>query len=157
MNCFDDYVKLINKLKKEEGEECLICHLPISNKNEMTTLRCNHHYHNECIKSNKIKTGPYTIITCSYCEKVSRFYEKKEVNKKSDVICKVILTTGKNAGNPCNRLNCKYHNKKVNKPVLLDNICSAIIKTGKNKGKQCNRKNCKIHKSNPIQNSDIIV
>jgi hypothetical protein len=149
---FDDYVKLIEKLKIEKGEECMYCHLPISNKNDQITLKCKHHYHKNCLKTMSGNKSKFYI--CCYCEKVTY---KTELNIPR---CKFILQRGKNKGKECNRINCSYHKNKIN--IINDNnikddhtLCTAILKTGKNKGNVCNRKNCKIHKKITNPNSDI--
>ena len=149
---FDDYVKMIENLKSEKGEECMYCHLPISNKNEEVRLKCNHYYHSNCLKSFSSKY----FYKCCYCEKVSY---RHEINLSR---CKHILQRGKNKGKECNRLNCSYHkdqkNFEINDKIKENtNLCTAILKTGKNKGNICNRKNCKIHKINLTQDSDIIL
>jgi hypothetical protein len=158
---FDDYVNLLNDLKKKEGEECLICHLPISIEEEDIKLKCNHHYHKRCLNINFTKNFP---IKCSYCEKITFVKELNRIQQK----CQHILLRGKNKGNKCNKVNCKIHKikkevekvevKKVEKVEKVEdkiNLCSVILKTGKNKGNICNRVNCKIHKTN--QKSDITV
>ena len=152
---FDDYVKIIENLKTEKGEECMFCHLPISDKNQEIQLKCKHYYHKDCLKSFSVNKF---IYKCCYCEKVSY---RNELNLTR---CKHILQRGKNKGKECNRVNCSYHNNKKsidNNPkddTKNDtNLCTVILKTGKNKGKICNRKNCKIHKSKVSQNSDIIL
>ena len=145
---FDDYVNLIEKLKIETGEECMFCHLPISDKNEEIQLKCKHFYHKKCLKSFSTSKFSYK---CCYCEKVSYI---SEINVPR---CKFILQRGKNKGKECNRVNCSYHKNKnstINEQQKVF-LCPAIIKTGKNKGNICNRKNCKIHKIKQSPSSDI--
>jgi len=130
---FDDLVNMLEKLKKEKGEECLICQLPITD-NTSIKLNCNHYYHDKCLIMNN------KFISCPYCNIVTM---KKNIVKQQN-ICKIILKSGKNKGKVCNKNNCKIH-KNVKE---FSNGCKAILKTGINKGKLCNRINCKYH--NPI-------
>ena len=137
---FDDLVNMLEHLKKEKGEECLICQLPITD-NTSIKLICNHYYHEKClIIKNK-------FISCPYCNQVTL---KKDKEKQKN-ICQVILKGGKNKGKVCNRNNCKIHKnlnvfKEKEQKLEFSNECKIILKTGINKGKVCNRINCKYHK-----------
>ncbi len=178
---FDDLLKYCMQLNESSSDKCLICHIPIEKNDIHIKLKCTHIFHPECIK---YKSGS---IKCLYCDKVSTplkiNYEKpnnvnikkniKEsisINSQNQLFCKVVLKTGPQKGNYCNRTNCKYHKlnnikvqvlnpvtKKIIKPVkqtntnkptiINNNCCTQIIKTGVKNGTQCGRiLPCKYHK-----------
>ncbi len=184
---FDDLLKYCMELNESSSDKCLICHIPIEKNDIHIKLKCTHIFHPECIK--------YTsgTVKCLYCDKVSTPYKinygepknvkvKKSIkesisvnlpiNSQNQLSCKVVLKTGPQKGNYCNRLNCNYHKlnnikvqvinpvtKKIikplkqtntNKPIITNNnCCTQIIKTGVKIGKQCGRNlPCKYHKIN---------
>lgn len=137
---FIELSKIVEEMQKEKGEECLICHFPITCNQDLLKLDCNHCYHKKCLE---YKTSH---ILCPYCNKLTlkpkqKLSIKPKLKPKQN-ICNVILKTGKNKGKKCGRLNCKIHNNN-NKTQLYK--CFANISSGKNKGKICNRINCKYH------------
>lgn len=144
---YSEILKLVNKLKLEKGEKCLICHLPISKKQNKIKLNCSHLYHTKCILNySKIKK----TIKCQYCSQITKnkickicgkyYIGEKCCNNKFDSKCTAIFKYGKNKGKICGKVNCKRH-KQIN-----NNICKNIIKSGPKKGQICNRINCKYHK-----------
>jgi|APSaa5957512535_1039671.scaffolds.fasta_scaffold33167_3 hypothetical protein len=136
---FDELANMIKNIKKEKGEDCLICHFPISQNKDLVKLNCNHNYHKSCLQPNKIH------IMCPYCNRTNKLV----TNFKSNNKCTSKIKTGINKGTICKRINCKLH-KSINIQQELD-ICNKILKTGKNKGSSCGRIKCKIH------NNEIIV
>ena len=130
-----EYEKLlsqVHKLNLVKGEKCLICHFPDREEN-LTKLSCGHYFHLTCLN---YKTSS---IICPYCER-STVLKKINYNSSStnSTKCTVILKNGKNKGNVCGRINCKYHK-------VIDIGCSVILKSGIRKGEKCNRINCKYH------------
>lgn len=134
--------KLYNNILKEENineEICNICHY--KTLNDKIILSCKHVFHKKCLKNLK---------NCPYCgKKIEKpplekpIIEKPPIEKQINIICKVILKSGKNKGKECGRKNCLIH-----KNIPIKNICKVILKSGKNKGKECGRGNCLIHKNN---------
>lgn len=62
----------------------------------------------------KITSGKYCKKHLNYKEKKIKVKKEKSTSNKENVsICNVILKTGKRKGQPCNRKNCKYHNKNI--------------------------------------------
>nr|QFG74519.1 MAG: hypothetical protein [Megaviridae environmental sample] len=103
MTDINELFKLVENLKKQKGNECLICQFPIVDKNDEIMLDCKHYYHKSCIYSDK------TSITCPYCSKITLLKQKPKVKK----ICPVVLKTGKRKGLQCGRINCGYHKLKL--------------------------------------------
>ncbi len=129
---FDDLVSIINSIKQEKGDECMICMFPI-NENDMLKLSCKHTYHNTCllIKNNEYK--------CPYCHKITK--HTNENKPMAPVItCKAVIKTGINKGKICGKVKCNRH-----KLVKINDLCKAILKSGVDKGKPCGKLNCKRH------------
>jgi len=99
MTDIENLFKLVENMKSQKGELCLICQFPITNKKDSYILDCKHHFHSSCIQF-KSKLS----IVCPYCNKVT-------INKNITNSCQTILKTGKRKGEICNRKNCGYHNK----------------------------------------------
>jgi|OM-RGC.v1.028946122 hypothetical protein len=104
---FIELQKMVEEMKMKKGDECMICHFPITDEKEKVTLKCKHTYHIKCFDVRKMKN----IITCPYCNTSTKVV-KKEVEKTIGKKCLVILKTGKNKGKQCNRINCGYHKHK---------------------------------------------
>jgi len=170
---FDSLLSYCLKLNESSCDKCLICHIPIENTDEHLKLKCTHLFHKKCIG---YKSG---TLKCLYCEKISipeiingsekinsNITPKLDINKQKDVCCKVVLKTGPNKGQYCNRENCKYHKLQVtqlvvfnpdgtkkpksklkqNKPIIKKNICTIILKSGVKSGQACGRDlPCKYH------------
>jgi hypothetical protein len=166
---FDDLVNIVNNLKNEKSENCMICHFP----SDLIKLKCTHFYHYNCIKINKCENDITKIITCPYCHITSFLIDSTKENislaenilskenislaenilSKENIslaenilpiekklLCPRIIKSGINKGNVCNKIECKKHKNKIK-----INLCKIILKTGKMKGTLCNRSNCKIH------------
>ena len=165
---FEELVNIVNNLKNEKSENCMICHFPT----DLIKLKCTHYYHYNCIKINKCENDITKIITCPYCHVTSFFIDSIKENISpvanislvenislqdnislvenispvanisliDNIHCTRIIKSGKNKGNMCNKIDCKKHKNKIK-----INLCKNILKTGKMKGTQCNRSNCKIH------------
>ncbi len=129
---FDELFNYCAKLNESTNEKCLVCHIPIQNTDKHLKLQCSHYYHPECIKYTK------GTIKCLYCEKISI---PTIIQAVEDNVCAFLMKSGKNKGNKCGRINCKYHVIKEN-----TNMCNIIIKTGVRAGDSCNRiLPCKYH------------
>jgi hypothetical protein len=124
---FDELLEYCTKLNESALEKCLICHIPIEKNDKYLITGCSHHYHIDCAKYKK------NTIQCMYCEKVTT--PKLFNNEGVDITCQHIMTSGKNKGIKCGRIDCKYHKAKNN-----NDICKCIIKSGIKKGTQCGRK-----------------
>jgi hypothetical protein len=176
---FDSLLSYCIKLNDSSCDKCLVCHIPIENNDEHLKLKCTHLFHKNCIgyKSGSTK--------CLYCEKTSipeiinSSNKIKPINNVSniaeqkEICCKVILKTGPNQGQYCNRQHCSYHklttpvivlnsngSKKPNlknnknKPIIKTNKCTVILKSGLKAGLECGREfPCKYH--NKISNINI--
>ena len=130
-------LKIVNKLNKKEGEQCMICYFP-DKKENLLKLDCGHYFHSKCLFTKKIT---YTCVYCPYCsKKIKIIKDKKDIN--SNIKCTAIIKNGINKGKICGRKNCKYH-KNI---IIEDNVCHQILKSGIRKGQECKRKNCKYHK-----------
>ena len=164
---FDSLLNYCVELNNSTNEKCLICHIPIENKDEHLKLLCNHIFHKNCIG---YKTGS---IKCLYCEKKSipEIINGNNINKQTQLSCKVVLKTGPNKGQYCSRPECNYHklqttsvvvinpvnnqkikpNKNISKKIIKLNQCNVILKTGKKSGQTCGRElPCKYHKEKLI-------
>tara|TARA_B110000902_G_C14036154_1_gene485989 strand:- start:213 stop:530 length:318 start_codon:yes stop_codon:yes gene_type:complete len=98
----DEYINYINNNNNIKGEKCMICHMNDTHNN-LLKLNCNHYFHKHCL-SKKM------IIKCKYCNKKTKIKSiSKNISLK--VKCKIVLSSGKNKGNICNRINCGYHKK----------------------------------------------
>ena len=102
MTDIENLFNLVENMKLQKGELCLICQFPITDKKDNCILDCKHHFHSSCIQF-KSKVS----IICPYCNKVT--FNKNIKNNFN--ICKVILKSGKRKGEICNRKNCGYHKK----------------------------------------------
>ncbi len=177
---FDSLLSYCIKLNDSNCDKCLVCHIPIENNDEHLKLKCTHLFHKNCIgyKSGSTK--------CLYCEKTSipeiinSSNKIKSINNVSNIpeqnkiYCKVILKTGPNQGQYCNRQDCSYHklmsdtvivlnpngSKKSNlknnknKPIPKINKCTVILKSGLKAGLECSRElPCKYH--NKISNNNL--
>lgn len=169
---FDSLLSYCIKLNDSTCDKCLVCHIPIETNDEHLKLKCAHLFHKKCLG---YKTGS---IKCLYCEKSSipellnssnktnNVINAQTIVKQKEICCKVILKTGQNQGQYCNRQNCSYHklqvtqvivinsdgNKKTkpkvseNKKIIKINKCNVILKSGKNTGQECGRDlPCKYH------------
>tara|TARA_B100001248_G_C27323974_1_gene428153 strand:- start:151 stop:438 length:288 start_codon:yes stop_codon:yes gene_type:complete len=89
---------------------CYICH---DENNEFSIrLKCNHIYHEQCIKESIKLTGP----ECPYCRDYVNLRTLKKLIKP--VICKAIIKSGPKKGQQCsfkaavnNEGYCKKHRK----------------------------------------------
>ncbi len=177
---FDSLLSYCIKLNDSTYDKCLVCHIPIENNDEHLKLKCTHLFHKNCIG---YKAGS---TKCLYCEKTSipevinSSNKIKPINNVSNIIaqneiyCKVILKTGQNKGQYCNRQHCSYHklmsdkvivlnpiiSKKTNlnnnktKPIPKTNKCTVILKSGLKAGLECGRElPCKYH--NKISNNNL--
>jgi len=138
---FDKIYEHIAKMNKSTKEKCLICHIPIEEKE--LELVCKHQYHFNCVGK---KNGKFT---CPYCGKSNKLENLNYINEQEpskNILngCKVKILSGIKKGQYCNRINCGYH-KKILVNILEDNICHTIIKSGLKKGQECGRNNCKYH------------
>ena len=160
---FDSLLNYCVELNNSTNEKCLVCHIPIENNDEHLKLLCNHIFHKNCIG---YKTGS---IKCLYCEKKSipEIINGNNINKQTQLSCKVVLKTGTKKGQYCNRPECNYHKlqttsvvvinpvnkqkvKPLNKNIKL-NKCTIILKTGNKSGQTCDRElPCKYHKEKLI-------
>ena len=96
---FDNLYKLVSDMNKSSKEKCLICHLPIEEKE--LQLSCSHQYHHNCLpKTNK----------CPYCQKPVTY--NSNINNNNNIGCKIILKSGPKKGLECGRVKCGYH--KIN-------------------------------------------
>jgi hypothetical protein len=139
---FDELFKYCQELNKSNSEKCLVCHIPVENKDKHVKLNCNHIFHPDCI--NYLGGS----IKCLYCEKKS-LPEKINWNQTQNQICKIVLKTGPKKGQFCNRTNCLYHKVKTSTIEIIEIKCDHVIKSGVNAGKQCDRKSpCKYHNKN---------
>jgi len=125
---YEKIYEMISKMNKSTKEKCLICHIPIEEKE--LELSCKHQYHFNCINK---KSGNFI---CPYCGKLNNLMK---INN-----CKFKILSGINKGQYCNRINCGYHKKFLTNKIE-DNICHSIIKSGLKKGQECGRSNCKYH------------
>jgi hypothetical protein len=164
---FDSLLNYCVKLNNSTNEKCLVCHIPIENKDEHLKLLCNHIFHKNCIG---YKTGS---IKCLYCEKKSipEIINGPSVNKQNQLSCKVVLKTGPNKGQYCSRPECNYHKLQTTSVVVINpvnnqkskltkntskkniklNQCNVILKTGIKSGQTCGRElPCKYHKEKLI-------
>ena len=159
---FDTLLNYCIKLNESTNEKCLVCHIPLEKNDSHLKLKCNHLFHKNCINYKKGSTK------CLYCDKSSIPDVINDIILDSNITCKVILKSGPNKGQYCDRSNCKYHalnkqnviiinsssnktNKtnKTNKNPLKLNKCSFVLKSGKNCGNICGRDiPCKYHKLN---------
>jgi hypothetical protein len=153
---FDSLFNYCVELNNSTSEKCLVCHIPIESNDEHLKLACNHIFHKTCIG--------YTngSINCLYCEKKSipeiinkqSWQNGKNKIGQTQITCKVVLKTGPNAGQYCNRTECKYHKLQTVSVIVIDpidnkkiNKCNIILKTGKKSGEICCRElPCKYHK-----------
>lgn len=175
---FDSLLNYCIKLNDSSCDKCLVCHIPIENNDEHLKLKCTHLFHKNCIG---YKNGS---IKCLYCEKVSLpeivnnsnktiLNNVLNINKQKEIYCKVILKTGPNKGQYCNRQECKYHKLQTNSVVVINssssikkpatklsqnkktlklNKCDVILKSGKKSGHVCGRNlPCKYHSKNLIK------
>ena len=169
---FDSLFDYCIKLNESTSEKCLVCHIPIENNDAHLKLKCSHLFHPNCIS---YKSGS---VKCLYCEKTSvpdlinntskqvhQINSESNLNKQSNICCKVQLKSGPNKGQYCNRVNCKYHKiqsqpivilnqsaSKIPKPkkIIKINKCTVILKTGVKCGQECGRElPCKYHKIIP--------
>ena len=101
MNNISNLFNLVEDLRKQKGNVCLICQFPIKEKKNELKLSCGHFYHNSCLKSKNY------VLICPYCNKAT-IKNGNKVTTNND-ICKAILKTGKRKGQICNRLKCGYH------------------------------------------------
>jgi len=133
---YEKIYEMISKMNKSTKEKCLICHIPIEEKE--VELLCKHQYHFNCITN---KTGKFT---CPYCGKSNKLEIKKDISNNKIVGCNFKILSGINKGQYCNRINCGYHKKNLTNNIE-DNICHTIMKSGIKKGQECGRVNCKYH------------
>lgn len=165
---FEELLKYCTELNESKNEKCLVCHIPVDSDEKYIKLRCSHIFHTDCVK---YKSGS---IKCLYCEKSSKpslinYSNTNPIPLVPNIIyCKILLKTGPNKGNFCNRPNCSYHkinskpiqviNVETNKPIKVvkpkqKNVgCQILIKTGPKDGKPCGRFDCKYHKHVPNNN-----
>jgi len=132
---YDKLYEMISKLNKSTKEKCLICHIPIEEKE--LQLNCKHQYHFKCV--NKTNGN----FTCPYCGKSNKLDTLLKINNNNNG-CKFKILSGVNKGEYCKRINCGYH-KKILTNIIDDNICHNIMKSGSRKGEECGRANCKYH------------
>ncbi len=179
---FDTLFNYCLELNNSSSEKCMVCHIPIENTDPHLKLQCKHLFHSNCIgyKSGKTK--------CLYCEvssipeiinqtnKIPKPISVINPIKSSETYCKVLLKSGYNAGQFCNRVKCPYHkiqiqkvivvnpsSKKLpaikqNKKIIKTDKCTVILKTGQKSGQVCGRDlPCKYHNkiSNIIANNKI--
>ena len=138
---FDELFKYCQELNKSNSEKCLVCHIPVENKDKHIKLNCNHIFHPDCINYHG---GSFK---CLYCEKTS-IPEKINWNQ---LLCKIVIKTGLKKGQFCNRNNCLYHKIKPNVIQVIETKCNHTIKSGINLGKECGRNlPCKYHTKNEI-------
>ena len=107
---FDNLYKLVSDMNKSTKEKCLICHLPIEQK-EMV-LKCSHEYHHKCLPITKV------MKTCPYCganrkDRSIIVPDKHTEISKILVICQSIIKSGVRKGQVCGRNKCNYHNIDV--------------------------------------------
>ncbi len=149
---FDELLKYCMDLNESSSDKCLVCHIPIEKYDTHIKLKCTHIFHPECVK--------YTngTLKCLYCDKVSTPIKinydniikqskgNKPITNPSQLQCKVILKSGPQKGNYCNRTNCKYHKLNNVKIQIIDSITKKIIKPKMNKvnkqNKSINNLNC---------------
>ena len=129
---FDELVSIINTIKQEKGNECMICMFPVS-EDEILKLSCKHTYHDKCLQ---LKNKEYK---CPYCHKITKTINKSDV-PITTVPCKAVIKSGINKGQICGKIKCNRH-----KLVKINNLCNAILKSGANKGKPCGKYQCKRH------------
>lgn len=159
---FDTLLNYCIKLNESHNEKCLVCHIPFKTNDSYLKLKCNHLFHKNCIGYKKGATK------CLYCDKSSIpesiNVESPDVNiptSKYEIACKVILKSGINKGQYCNRSDCKYHALNKKNVIIINSLskqtnnktqivkCLFILKSGKNCGKICGRYTpCKYHKIN---------
>jgi len=135
-----EYLELLNEIDCEDIDNlCLICYS--DNDARSLKLKCTHEFHTDCLE--KSLKNKY-VKECPYCRNSLNLLDYKST-------CAKKIITGKNAGEPCNKLcyntinlckiHIKQHVKQINKETELVNnkinSCTAILKTGVNKGKQC--------------------
>jgi hypothetical protein len=114
---YAELVKMVTDLKLQKGNECMICHFPITPGKDQITLSCNHSYDCSCFDTSKMKVN----IVCPYCNRTTKIV-KNQINKFIGAKCTVVLKSGKNKGNICGRVNCGYHkNKDKDKKQLIIN------------------------------------
>ena len=149
---FDSLLNYCVELNNSTNEKCLVCHIPIENKDEHLKLLCNHIFHKNCIG---YKTGS---IKCLYCEKKSvpeiingNNINGNNINKQTQMSCKVVLKTGPNKGQYCSRPECKYHKLQTTLVVVINPVNNQKIKPNKNTSK----KNIKLNKCNVVLKSGI--
>ncbi len=131
---FDDLVSIINNIKDQKGEECMICMFPITDDSTLLKLSCNHFYHTSCLAK---KNDAYT---CPYCHKTTNIVVPKNIVPLNINTCKSIIKSGANKGNVCGKINCNRH-----KLIKTNDLCKATLKSGVDKGKPCGKLNCKRH------------
>ncbi len=184
---FDTLLNYCLELNNSTSEKCLVCHIPIENSDPHLKLKCKHLFHSNCISYKSGKTK------CLYCEVSSVPEIINQTNKtlkpsqivnpikSSETHCKVLLKSGSNAGQFCNRVKCPYHKIqtqkvivvnsptkksqtiKQNKKIIKTDKCIVILKTGQKSGQVCGRNlPCKYHNkisdnspSNKINNNQI--
>ena len=91
---------------------CYICH-DVNNEFSIN-LKCNHKYHQQCIKDSIVYTSP----ECPYCRKYVNLIMLSKLIKP--VICKATLKSGPRKGQQCKFKACidncgyckKHHNLK---------------------------------------------
>ena len=131
---FDDLVSIINTIKQEQGDECMICMFPIK-EDEKIKLSCKHSYHNKCLP---IKNNEYK---CPYCHKITKDNTPTPIIPITNFnTCKAVLKSGANKGKICGKIKCNRH-----KLIKVNDLCKAILKSGVDKGKMCGKLNCKRH------------
>lgn len=152
--------------EKYDENICLITKMPLTTN--YIKLGCNHTFNyvplfnevcNQKIAKNKILdvTSLYVNqIKCPYCrtkfDNLLPYLPDEGVNKVNGVNhplkysmflsnCKYILKSGKNKGNPCNKL-CNFDYCTKHKNIIEKNVpgCQHVLLRGKNKGKLCMRK-----------------
>ena len=112
---FEELLKYCTELNESKNEKCLVCHIPVDSDEKYIKLECSHIFHPDCIK---YKSGS---LKCLYCEKSStpnliNYSNSNQLPLVPNLIyCKMILKTGPKAGQPCGRLECKYHNNQNDK------------------------------------------
>jgi hypothetical protein len=134
---YDKMYEIISEMNKSTKEKCLICHIPIEEKE--LELTCKHQYHFKCINKT---TGNFTCPYCGKLNKLESLFNKNISNNINE--CKFKILSGINKGQYCKRINCGYH-KKILTNKIDDNICHNIMKSGPRKGEECGRSNCKYH------------
>ena len=132
---FDKIYDNISKMNKSTKEKCLICHIPLENKE--LELACKNQYHFNCVGK---KNGKFT---CPYCGKSNKI-ELLPLKETILTGCTFKILSGTKKGEYCNRINCGYH-KKILINKLDDDICHTIMKSGIKKGQECGRTKCKYH------------